>query len=76
MDTKYEPGERITIPAGALEFNVDGNTIWVQSPLGGTILRLKCSGKIQVDKCQNSPISHSDIMVDGDIDFCLSEDVE
>lgn len=64
------------IPVGAIEFNVESNTIWIQSPEGGTTLRIKCSGKIFVDQCTNSPISHSDIMVDGDINFCLSQDAE
>jgi hypothetical protein len=71
-----EPGTRVIIPAIALEFNVEGNTIWVHSPNGGTIFRLKCTGKIHVDKCTNSPISHTDVMVTGDINFCLAEDAE
>lgn len=70
----FNEGERISIPVGAIEFNVGSNTIWIQSPQGGTTLRIKCSGKINVDSCSTSPISHSDIIVDGDIDFCLSED--
>lgn len=69
-----EIGERINIPAVVIEFDNGSNTIWIQSPEGGTIMRLKCSGKINIDKCQNSPISHTDILVEGDINFCLSED--
>ena len=64
---KIVEGQRVLIPVGAIEFNVGSNTIWIQSPQGGTTLRLKCTG---------SPISHSDIMVDGDINFCLSDDAE
>jgi len=73
---KIENGQRISIPVCGLEFNVGSNTIWVHSPEGGTVLRIKCKGKINVEKCTNSPISHSDIIVEGDIDFCLSEDAE
>ena len=70
----FEPGDRINIPVGIIEFNVEGNTIWIQSPEGGTTMRIKCSGKIKIDQCANSPISHSDIMIDGDVSFCLSDD--
>ena len=70
---KFCAGERVVIPVCAIEFNVGSNTIWIQST-GGTTLRIKCKGKIKIDQCNNSPISHSDIMVDGDIEFCLSED--
>ncbi len=73
---KIVEGQRVLIPVGAIEFNVGSNTIWIQSPQGGTTLRLKCTGKIKIDQCANSPISHADIMIDGDITFCLSEDAE
>jgi len=69
-------GQRIKIPVAQLEFNVGSHTIWICSPEGSTILRLKCTGRISVDKCANSPTSHSDIMVQGDINFCLSDDAE
>lgn len=72
---EFEPGERVQIKAAVLEFNVEGNTIWVQGPDGATIFRLKCSGKINVDRCQNSPFSHADAQVEGDIDFCVSQDL-
>lgn len=71
-----EKNQRITIPVGAVEFNEGGNTIWIQSPKGGTTLRIKCTGKIKTDVCENSPISHCDIIVEGDINFCVSEDAE
>ncbi len=73
---QYESGERISIPSTLVEFNVDGNTIWIQSPEGGTTLRIKTTGKIKVDKCTNSPISHCDILVDGDIQFCIAADIK
>ena len=69
-----EIGERVTILVNEVEFNVNGNTLWVQSPLGGTVLRIKCSGKINVEKCQDNPVSHTDILVAGDINICLSDD--
>jgi len=75
-ENKHKLGDRIVIPVEAIEFNVEGNTIWIHSKLGGTSLRIKCTGKIKIDQCQNSPISHSDILVNGDIDFCLAEDAE
>ena len=68
------PGTRIKIPVAELEFNIEGNTIWIQNPVGGTTMRIKCTGKINIDQCSNSPISHSDIVVDGNINICLSED--
>lgn len=72
----FQVGERVEIPVCAIEFNVGSHTIWVHSPQGGTVLRIKCNGKINIDQCTNSPISHSDIIVNGDINICLSEDVQ
>ena len=76
MKENLSPGQRIIIPTYAIEFNVDGNTIWIQSPEGGTTMRIKCTGKINIDQCSNSPISHSDIIINGDINFCISEDAQ
>lgn len=69
-----EPGSQIKIPVGELSFVVQGNTIWIHSPEGGTTLRIKCTGKINVDRCKDSPLSHCDIMAQGDINFCISKD--
>lgn len=64
---------RIRIPVAELEFEEGGNTIWVHSPIGATVLRIKTMGKIVVDKgCQNV-CSHSDILVQEDIEMCLVE---
>lgn len=61
---------RIEIPVGIVEFDEGGHTIWVQS-MDGTVLRIKCTGKISVKKeCQNS-CAHADMMVKGDIEICL-----
>jgi len=66
----------IQIPAAQIEFNEGGNTIWVHSPLGGTILRIKTMGKITVNaECENI-CSHSDMIVKEDIHVCLSEDAK
>lgn len=69
-----ENGERVQIPVGMLEFTEGGNTIWVQSPEGGTTMRIKCTGKITSEICSTSPISHVDLIVHGDINICLSQD--
>jgi len=74
MATKTIPG-RVNIKACEIEFINGGNTIWVHSPLGGTVLRIKCSGEIKTEACTNSPISHGDILVHGDINFCVSTDL-
>ena len=70
----FYTGQRVVIPVCAIEFNVGSHTIWIHSPQGGTAVRLKCTGKINTNQCKNSPISHSDIMIDGAIEFCLSKD--
>jgi len=64
--------DRIIIPVYEMEFVNEGNTIWIHSPDGGSVLRIKCSGKIIPDVCKNSPISHGDILVDGDIHICVA----
>lgn len=71
---KIEEGERVFIPVSQIEFNVGSNTIWIQSPEGNTTLRIKCNGKILIDQCMASPLSHADVIVDGNIEFCLSGD--
>ena len=71
----FESGERIQICADMLEFNVGGNTIWIQSKKG-TVMRIKCTGTIKVDACTTNPSSHSDVIVNGDINFCISNDLK
>lgn len=64
----------IQIPAALIEFVEGGNTIWVHSPEGATILRIKTMGKITVNhECENI-CSHSDIIVKDDISICLVEE--
>lgn len=66
----------INIPASSIEFVEGGNTLWVHDTLGGTTLRIKCSGKIKVERCTVSPLSHSDVMVQGDINICIADNAE
>jgi hypothetical protein len=65
---------RIQLEAVGLEFDEGGNTIWIHGP-GGTVLRIKCSGRITVNEC-SAPCAHADVMVEGDIAFCVPFDDE
>ena len=66
----------IQIPAACVEFNEGGNTIWVHSSIGATILRIKTMGKITVNsECENI-CSHSDMIVQDNIQICLSDDAK
>lgn len=76
MSKSIKPGTRIRIPAAEIEFLVGQNTIWVHGPQGSTLLRIKCSGQIKVDTCRTSSTSHADLMVAGDIDYCISLDAK
>jgi len=55
--SKIERGDLISIPAAVIEFREGGNTIWVQSPNGATILGIQVppGSKVSVNKkeCQN-----------------------
>lgn len=59
------------LPVAQVEFNEGQQTLWVHAPDGTTMLRLKCTGKITVDKSCTSPVAHSDIIVQGDINICI-----
>lgn len=72
----FYSGQRVQIPVSQIEFNVEGNTIWIQSTSGATTMRIKTNGKIRIDKCETSPTSHCDIVVSDDIQFCLSADAQ
>jgi hypothetical protein len=66
----------IQIPAACIEFNEQGNTIWVHSPEGATILRIKTMGKLVIQgECENI-VSHSDMIVKEDIHICLAHDAK
>lgn len=75
MPEERQLPERILIEAAAMEFHQGGNTIWIQSPQGATVLRIKCTGKILTEACKNSETSHGDIIVDGDIHVCVGNDL-
>ena len=62
-----------TIEVAQIEFNEGGNTLWIHTKNGSTALRIKCTGKITSEACQNSPFSHGDIFVEGDIHLCLGK---
>jgi hypothetical protein len=62
---------RIQIPVAILEFVEGGNTIWVHSPDGATVLRIKTKGRITVDRECSNTVSHADIVVDAPIHICL-----
>lgn len=61
---------RVVVPALAIEFEEGGDTLWVQG-LGGTLLRIKTSGKITSEDCPTSPFSHGDVAINQNINICL-----
>jgi hypothetical protein len=65
---------RIEIPVALLEFEEGGSTIWIHSPLGATVLRIKISGVITTELCTMNSVSHLDLFVDGDVRICVSDD--
>jgi hypothetical protein len=60
---------RVQLEAIGLEFEEGGNTIWIHGP-GGTLLRIKCSGRVASTPCA-APTAHADVLVEGDIVFCV-----
>jgi len=57
-----------------VEFHEGQQTVWVHAPDGTTMLRIKCTGKIKVnDQCE-SPMAHCDMVVEGDINFCIPKE--
>lgn len=64
---------RIIIEAAQIEFDVSGNTIWVQSSKGATILRIKTTGTIEVSTHCENIVSHSDMIVQDNIHICLAK---
>ena len=76
VEQKLEQGARIKIPVSELEFVIGGNTIWVHSPIGATVLRIKTGQTIQVEKCDSNPCSHLDVMTVTGFLFCLADDAQ
>lgn len=65
-------GEIVMIPVIAIEFREGGNTLWIHGPQGGTILRLKTlNGAITSKRCQSSPSTHGDAIIQGDLEICV-----
>jgi hypothetical protein len=64
-------GRRYNIEACEIEFYQGGNTIWVHSPLGATVLRIQCTGRIDVREACENPVAHADIQVHGNIEVCV-----
>lgn len=54
-----------------VEFHEGQQTVWVHAPDGTTMLRIKCTGKIKVNEECVSPVAHCDMIVEGDINFCM-----
>ncbi|WP_346319423.1 hypothetical protein [Chitinophaga sp. YIM B06452] len=79
--TKDQRNDEIIIPAGAIEFSPIGNTIWVQSPIGATILRIKSKNSIKLTDPLLEELDGEDerfycsIHVDQVIDICLVESI-
>lgn len=63
--------QHVRIEATEIEFHQGQNTIWVHSPLGGTVLRIKCTGKINIHPNCTNNLPHADMQVQGDIDVCM-----
>jgi hypothetical protein len=66
---------RIQIPVMMLEFDTDGNTIWIHNDKGATVLRIKTGGFIVNQECENI-CSHSDIIVKEKVSMCLADDAQ
>jgi hypothetical protein len=77
---------RIKVPVCELEIDTNSNTIWVHSPLGATVLRIKCWNGIELETCMDNPVTHFDLNiglaptqslpVSGKVKICLGPDVE
>lgn len=64
---------RITIPVAVAEFDEGGHTMWVHNRKGMTVLRIKCTGKIEVHHGCNNPSAHADMIVPGGITVCIPD---
>lgn len=50
-----------TIPLTEMRIDLNSNTIWIDSPLGATVLRIKCWSGIDLSFCKDNPVTHADI---------------
>lgn len=64
------------IDVAQVEFSEGGKAIWVHDAKGSTVLRIQCSGRIEVhDGCVNN-CPHADINASGNIDICIPTEVK
>lgn len=63
---------KVRIPVALLEFDEGHHTLWVHSA-EGTVLRVKCSGAITINRRGTNLTPHADVWVDGDIHFNIHE---
>ena len=66
----------ITIPVCQLEIDEAGHTLWVHSPCGATVLRLKSFKGFTFDNNCANVVSHADITVPGPVHICLAKDAQ
>jgi hypothetical protein len=66
----------ITLQVSEIQFADGGNTMWVHGTDGSTTLRIKTTGKFIMERCTESPCSHADIMMQGDVHVCVGSEVE
>lgn len=74
-------GTNVRIAVAELEFNEGGDTLWIHSPLGATVLRLKFNHSITSQLCLPCPashvsVSHADILIDQSLSICLGRDAK
>jgi len=61
------------IPVALMEFSEGGKVIWIHNRKGGTVLRIQCSGTINVHGTCENICAHADINVRGNIDICIPQ---
>jgi hypothetical protein len=66
----------VTLEVSQIQFTDGGNTMWVHGVDGSTTLRIKTTGKFIMERCKDSPCSHADIMLQGDVRVCVGSEVK
>lgn len=72
--TSLRKGQTIKVPVCELEFKVGGDTIWVHSPLGATVLRIKAKEGFLVQMCADNPVTHLDVYFESKLNICVGPD--
>lgn len=70
---KLNNGDRIHIPASEVEIAVGGDTIWVHSPLGVTILRIKTTKEISFLQSDIAVCTTCDVLTDSQVIVSLAK---